>query len=1521
MPIRHRDLPSDELSASSYEAENKHYDPDAAEGSITRYNADGEMVHLPHPTNAPKLLVNASDIVRHLEDDDALTHDIRLAPGQSIKWGDDVGISYDATTQRLVSNIPGMSGNITANTVGDRIASFAFGRDTSTNEFAISSLNNVSADGVVDLRPLTHAVNATGFLLMLKVGGAFRKWQALPLATPLGRSETYFFALDDADYADYGIACYLADGRLYFYWADGSGDARVGGNTWPSAVLPDDLSFEVRYQSSSGHTAGTETINATFAFIPEIVDSAGESHVRIAGWAAPAGVTVPMNLQALEGQFVGDSGLVDTAADAANIRGAQGPQGATGATGAQGIQGIQGVKGDKGDTGATGSTGPQGVQGNVGPQGATGATGSRGPQGPAGQDGADASPASIDARIAQFARAGDTSDVPLSKLPDEATHQISNEDIPEQETAASSTLGASQRAIRKAIEDDHGLDDDAVSAAFTMLEETSLSGSTTEVTLTRNLKPNQLFWISGRPNTSSTDHEVTHLMAAAILALDSHDTTPSGSDEHWEYESWTGAAQRLEIWRHDQANKIWISRASGNEFSYIRIRGVEFSAHAHAETGGISAATQILDGGTVDGTANVAELSLTQNLVTGQHITLCFRPTNSALGGCSLKNVLTDDLLRLSAQTTAPSNVANAITWPFHEANDIAIWRHSDNAKLWVKADAAGTLDAWVYDYAAVVQAAAEAGLDVDAVDARIAQWARTGDTTNIPVSRIPAATTSTSGLLVASDKTKLDGVETAATADQTGAEMAAALTTHFGNDQWSQVNTGPAGPAGAAGATGPAGPAGPQGMPGPAAAGGGLGPRIVLATNAAVVTGSDSAVVAGGFTEVSLSEPFTDDMLITFGVSGHTTELSHDIGNTNGRELAALTAYPTDPFGIVSEVSVFYYSAMRFIGYVSGTGEDNEGITVLLKDRSTLWIRATSGLVNFVDISAVRVIGTQGVPGTDGAPGATGATGPRGATGATGQTGAAGARGPQGNTGAAGTDGDDGWSPVLQTQPRNNGAEQVLQIGSWAGGDGTSPTSGSYLRQGGTPTTNIAQATNIRGPAGPQGIQGPQGPTGPPGAAGADGQDGLGAPASNALEQPYVYLVGSESAGVAVTPQSPWTGMSAWHQVALAQPLSDDMVYWFEMTTNAESSVTTKSNVVTPPVFGRRMKALTAYASSPHGTSTSMTNLDVLILPGGGNDSSQEFQIRGTAVARKDDSTLWFVTKDQRYSTIRMLGQKIAGVTGATGPAGVAGAAGARGDVGPPGPPGTGARYSPLRTLAGNVAVDNTWREVTLTHPLTNSMTLFFSVGTSSTVTLVPTPSIQLDAALILSRLPSSTAPLSATAWQATIALAMNHLNREGSIYVGRHSDANKLWIFEYAATGSSAYDRISIYEHHLTADTGVDTDNTMYWAVKSGSDTFTAADFLSTNTALATSTTGTEIGIPTFTSNSYQAVAVPETRGQPTSIIQSGSPFDSIGAFSRVDGTLDIGPVGEQTPHIVMVSNEEWYPALADTTWNVTS
>lgn len=80
------------------------------------------------------------------------------------------------------------------------------------------------------------------------------------------------------------------------------------------------------------------------------------------------------------------------------------------------------------------------------------------------------------------------------------------------------------------------------------------------------------------------------------------------------------------------------------------------------------------------------------------------------------------------------------------------------------------------------------------------------------------------------------------------------------------------------------------------------------------------------------------------------------------------------------------------------------------------------------------------------------------------GVTGLQGQSGDDGVDGSDGADGSDGWSPVFAIA--TDGERRVLQVGSWAGGDGVPPASGGYVGASGL-VPDIEDAIDIRGPAG----------------------------------------------------------------------------------------------------------------------------------------------------------------------------------------------------------------------------------------------------------------------------------------------------------------------------------------------------------------------------------------------------------------------------------------------------------------------
>jgi hypothetical protein len=84
--------------------------------------------------------------------------------------------------------------------------------------------------------------------------------------------------------------------------------------------------------------------------------------------------------------------------------------------------------------------------------------------------------------------------------------------------------------------------------------------------------------------------------------------------------------------------------------------------------------------------------------------------------------------------------------------------------------------------------------------------------------------------------------------------------------------------------------------------------------------------------------------------------------------------------------------------------------------------------------------------------------------------TGPQGDQGPVGNAGVNGSNGVNGWTPVLSLVA--DGIRYVAKVTDWTGGTTGKPTANVYVTSTGF-TSNVALATDIRGPQGVQGNQG----------------------------------------------------------------------------------------------------------------------------------------------------------------------------------------------------------------------------------------------------------------------------------------------------------------------------------------------------------------------------------------------------------------------------------------------------------------
>ena len=291
MSTRHRD-PGVSQSKADYTSEGQHYDPSGIEKSLPLYNAEGELVAfaLPATTNR-KLLSGSSEGVRYIEDGDRLDHDIGFASGKGLDWGEGATIKYDSSRKSLVSTLEGLTGNLAANTVGDKVCGFSIGRDPDTNELVYSDLDGVTRNG----QNLIHSfedlldVNATGLVFLMRVGSALTGKETLPYAFAVFNVQHFFLPVND-QYHDAGIAFYLSDRKAYMYWSSSGGSARMAGNRWMDGVaLPSDIEFEIRWQVHPGHSSAGGL--STVATDGTTVTGTGTPGHEVA--AVPGGIVTP----------------------------------------------------------------------------------------------------------------------------------------------------------------------------------------------------------------------------------------------------------------------------------------------------------------------------------------------------------------------------------------------------------------------------------------------------------------------------------------------------------------------------------------------------------------------------------------------------------------------------------------------------------------------------------------------------------------------------------------------------------------------------------------------------------------------------------------------------------------------------------------------------------------------------------------------------------------------------------------------------------------------------------------------------------------------------------------------------------------------------------------------------------------------------------------------------------------------------------------------------------------------------
>ena len=257
----HRDPPSS-LTIPAYTAPDVHYDPDGIENSIPFYNAAGEFRPFALPAGSSHRLVGANEAgFTILGAGDEVGEDVAFAPGKGVTWAaGDVGIAYDATTNRIVSSVPTISGTLESNTVGPVVCSFDIEQESGTNRLAFTNLSDVTLDPVQTSRCYHEFtggldVNYTGLVVQMREHGSISGKMTTAYAFAAVNYPIYFVPVSDT-YDDRGIAWYMTGNRIWMYWAS-SGAASVSASSpWIDGVaFPSGVSFEVRWMMHPGHTA------------------------------------------------------------------------------------------------------------------------------------------------------------------------------------------------------------------------------------------------------------------------------------------------------------------------------------------------------------------------------------------------------------------------------------------------------------------------------------------------------------------------------------------------------------------------------------------------------------------------------------------------------------------------------------------------------------------------------------------------------------------------------------------------------------------------------------------------------------------------------------------------------------------------------------------------------------------------------------------------------------------------------------------------------------------------------------------------------------------------------------------------------------------------------------------------------------------------------------------------------------------------------------------------------------------
>ena len=241
----------------------------------------------------------------------------------------------------------------------------------------------------------------------------------------------------------------------------------------------------------------------------------------------------------------------------------------------------------------------------------------------------------------------------------------------------------------------------------------------------------------------------------------------------------------------------------------------------------------------------------------------------------------------------------------------------------------------------------------------------------------ISQATQSQAGAMRATDKTKLDGVESNATADQTASEIKTAYETNnntnaFTDDDETKLDGIEAG-ATAGGSDGVVDGGSVTGttltlsrtvgddvvIPGlPSGNGNGNGGTY---TNTALATDVTAATAPGTPIEISLGDSLTTGTMITFTLHG-------DVGDNEipgyglvlADQIIGLSATATAPTTINNSIAFIISAEDQTL-----TGTTTCTIRVWRKDNSTLWLSETRGEYSTIDISAITFGGGSGSEAT----------------------------------------------------------------------------------------------------------------------------------------------------------------------------------------------------------------------------------------------------------------------------------------------------------------------------------------------------------------------------------------------------------------------------------------------------------------------------------------------------------------------------------------------------------------------------